>query len=384
MALLDFSAAFDTVDHDLLINKLENSFDITDVALDWFKSYLSGRSYKVKINDILSDPQPLKFGVPQGSILGPILYSLYIKDIEEIACKYNINIHIYADDVQLYTKYSQETNLSNFKLCLNEIKSWTEVNFLKLNDKKTQLICFSRNYSNTIPIEMELMGQNIKVQDSVKYLGVWLDKSLTFSKQISSVCSGGFIMLKNLWKISNKVTDIEIRKQLIHSCILSRLNFCNSIYYSLPNYQLSRLHKLLKAGTRYIFRITGPDRRNPMTPYLQKLHFLPVSLRINFKICLLIYKTFNNQSPDYLNCLLIPRKNKSDIELRKDNDRTWLDKYPIEQSNFRCRGYRHAAPDLWNDLPQSIRESPSAEVFRIRLKTFYFDRWLNPTFNISC
>ena len=239
MTFLDFSAAFDTVDHEILIKRLETNFGIRGMALSWFKSYLDNRSYKVKINNTLSNPQGLKFGVPQGSILGPILYSLYVKEIEGIAAGCKVKVHIYADDVVLYTN-----EISRLQKCLNEIKVWTSKNFLKLNNNKTKLLCLSpRNSKLLKPDYINLMGEDIKVESVVKYLGIWLDKNLTMSKQINSVCSQGYLMLRNLWQISSKVTDVDLRTQLIHSCILSKLNFCSSLYVSLPKKELNKLDR---------------------------------------------------------------------------------------------------------------------------------------------
>jgi len=144
MTLLDFSAAFDIVDHNILIRRLKTEHGVEWIALNWFKSYLSDRSYEVKINDTLSDAQSLALGVPQGSILGPILYSLYVQDIEKISEKYSIKVHIYADEVQLYTACDKNSDLSDLAKCLEEIKEWANRNYLKLNDNKTQLLCVSK------------------------------------------------------------------------------------------------------------------------------------------------------------------------------------------------------------------------------------------------
>ena len=374
MTLLDFSAAFDTVDHNILIDKLEKRFGITETALSWFKSYLNDRTYKVKINNAFSSSQTLKYGVPQGSILGPILYSLNVAEIEDIAKYYKINIHVYADDVILYAKNSQ---LSNLNECLNQVKKWASKNYLKLNDNKTQLICLSpKNNKLDKPITINLMGEDIKVEKTAKYLGVWLDDNLNMIKQINNVCAQGYVMLKNLWKISSKVSDIQLRTQLIHSCVLSKLNFCSAVYNSLPKKHLYKLDKLLKAAARFIFRICGIERWSPMTPYLQELHFLPIAYRSEFKINLLVYKCFHNQAPEYLKSLIIPRINESIRETRKDKDKTWLNKYPIEKFNYKCRSFRQIAPDVWNKLNINVRDSPSIEIFKTRLKTFYFQQWL--------
>ena len=176
----------------------------------------------------------------------------------------------------MYTTFTHNSSFHNFQLCLQKVKSWANKNFLKLNNKKTQVICFSLNYKYNLPTQINIMDEVIQVDDSAKYLGVWLDQNLTFSKQINRICSSGYMMLRNLWRISDKVSDIDIRKQLIHTCILSRLNFCNIIYFLLPKYQLYKLDKLLKAAVRFVFKIVGKERRKPMTPHLQKLHFLPI------------------------------------------------------------------------------------------------------------
>merc|ERR1711972_178376 len=104
LVFLDFSAAFDTIDHDILLKRLKFNFGINHKALDWFSSYLQNRSYKVKINNTLSDGTKLNYGVPQGSILGPILFSLYITEINNIISSHNLSCHFYADDIQIYLK----------------------------------------------------------------------------------------------------------------------------------------------------------------------------------------------------------------------------------------------------------------------------------------
>ena len=134
MTFLDFSAAFDTVDHTILINRLEKQFGIAGTALTWFRSYLENRSYMIKINNTFSNKKLFKFGVPQGSILGPIFYSVYVKDIEEITLSYNVKVHVYADDVVLYAKCSKLTNLKEW-LC--KVMQWASGNFLMLNKNKT-------------------------------------------------------------------------------------------------------------------------------------------------------------------------------------------------------------------------------------------------------
>ena len=137
LTLLDLSAAFDTIDHTILLNRLNVHYGISKLALGWFKSYLSGRTHSVKVGSTLSHPAVLHYGVSQGSVLGPILFSLYTNTISSIIHSHSsINYHFYADDTQLYITFSPE-NFSHFikKLnnCLNDIQNFMFENKLKLN-----------------------------------------------------------------------------------------------------------------------------------------------------------------------------------------------------------------------------------------------------------
>ena len=134
---------------------------------------------------------------------------------------------------------------------------------------------------------------------------------------------------------------------------------------------------MLKASARFIFRICGIDCWQPMTPYLQKLHFLPIVYRSQFKISVIVYKCFKKQAPKYLTSLLLPRINNYNKNTRKNIDITWLNKHPLEKLSYKCRSFRHVAPDVWNRLSIEVRNSPSVNIFKSRLKTFYFKEWLN-------
>ena len=172
LVLLDFSAAFDTIDHSILIQKLDNEYGIKGKCLHWFSTYLSNRFYRVKINNTLSKPTELNFGVPQGSILGPVLFSLYINYISKIAAAHNVNIHFYADDIQLYITCDKDTDFTNLIKCLEAINLYTNNNFLKLNKSKTQVISLSsKSYKSYKISQLQVMGETIKVQSSVKNLG---------------------------------------------------------------------------------------------------------------------------------------------------------------------------------------------------------------------
>ena len=148
--LLDMSAAFDTVEHDILVQRLK-SFGICGIALQWLTSYLTDRTQSVKVSDVTSDPKPLTCGVPQGSVGGPLLFSLYLYPISKIFQKHRINYHFYADDIQVYISFKPSAeSLSEvthrLELCLEEVRSWLESNGLKLNDSKSEFILFGSKH----------------------------------------------------------------------------------------------------------------------------------------------------------------------------------------------------------------------------------------------
>ena len=152
LILLNLLAAFNTVDHNILLNRLETTFRIKDTALKWIASFLTSRTQQVAIGDLgtdlgaTSDPVTLTFSVPQGSVLGPILFTLYTVPLGKICRKHHISYHLYADDTQLYLTFktnrngSKEECIFNLENCINEIRDWMCINLLKLNDGKTEFI----------------------------------------------------------------------------------------------------------------------------------------------------------------------------------------------------------------------------------------------------
>ena len=152
--LLDLSAAFDTVDHELLLTILEKEIGLGGTVLKWFRSFLTGRSQRIRLGKITSDILIIKFGVPQGSVLGPVLFNLYIRSIYSSVKKLGFNIMGYADDHQIIKSFcsqSQSEVLSaQLQSCFEEVKRWMNWFYLKLNDNKTQIIVFRIRNRNRI------------------------------------------------------------------------------------------------------------------------------------------------------------------------------------------------------------------------------------------
>ena len=388
LLLLDLSAAFDTIDHEILTQRLLDEFGISGSALDWMKDYLVGRSFFVKIDQKLSDAFCLLFGVPQGSLLGPILFILYIKTLEAIARKYGLRIHLYADDSQLFISLSPAdtdewiASKQAVEACLLEIREWMTSNFMKVNEKKTQLLLIGKKASlNSMSISVELnFGEVILLPTECKKdtwisLGIKLDENFNMDRQINSVKQKCNWTLMNLRRISFYL-DQDTKIMLVKQLVVSKLDYCNSLYMNLAKCRLRKLSSVLNSCIRYIYNID--DTSLYLIPYYSKSHILPMDMRIKFKVCLLVFKILNGQAPEYL-CELVERDSLEgckNTRLRPDHDSFRLKVPKLPSSKIDNRRFSNYAPETWNSLPLTIRSSNDVSLFKKLLKTHYFDTLL--------
>ena len=201
LLLLDLSAAFDTVDHNILLDRLASRFGVSGSALSWFRSYLSNRHQFVNIKGERSSCRPLSCGVPQGSVLGPILYLLYTSPLGDIVRRYDMGFHFYADDSQLYLSFdsrsgvAQASGVAQIEACASDIDNWMKVNKLKLNSDKSELLVISSRYRPR-PVVNSISINDYCVQPSVfaRNLGMVVDNCLSLEEHVSSICKSTFFL----------------------------------------------------------------------------------------------------------------------------------------------------------------------------------------------
>ena len=247
LTLLDLSAAFDTIDHSILFHRLHDCYGINGLALSWFESYLSDRTQSVKVGSVLSHPMVLKFGVPQGSVLGPLLFSMYTNPLSSIIQSHRgIKHHFYADDTQLYITLSP-SNFSRSMIaltdCLNDIQNFMAANKLKLNPDKTEFILIGSKYSRKQLHSLfptDILGNKVSPASNVKNLGVVFDPNLTLTDHISQVIKSTRFHIRDLYRIRH-LLDLNTAILLVNALVSSRIDYCNSLSASLTLSELKRL-----------------------------------------------------------------------------------------------------------------------------------------------
>ena len=228
LAFLDLSAAFDTVDKQILLERLSRSFGIEDITLKWFQSYLTNRTEYVLFNGIKYSKRVVQFGVPQRSVLGPLLFVLYTSDLERIAEKHNLDAHFYADDSQLYIfSKPQLADSAQTRLiaCLDDFAQWMSANRLKLNPDKTEFIrCATARRLLQLANEVVTFGNStISPATTVRNLGVVVDQKFAFQSHVNKTVSSCFYQLRRL-KSSVKALPFETAKTLVNCFVISRID----------------------------------------------------------------------------------------------------------------------------------------------------------------
>ena len=217
---------------------------------------------------------------------------------------------------------------------------------------------------------IDIANSPITPSVAVKNLGVMFDCSLAMDKHITAMCKKAFFEIHNISRVRKYLT-VDATKSLVHSYVMSKLDYCNALLYNLPKYQLDKLQRLMNCAARLISRT---EKSEHITPILQSLHWLPFPERIIFKLCLLTFKCLHGKAPSYLTDLL--KIHQSSRTLRS-NDQMLLDSQRTRLKQYGDRAFVKAAPTLWNKLPLDLRMCADLTLFKMGLKTFLFKQAYN-------
>ena len=377
LVMLDLSAAFDTIDHAILLSALQHQFGLAGTVLKWFVSYLTSRVQAIKIGQAVSEFIELVFGVPQGSVLGPVLFTLYTASLGAIISRHGLLYHLYADDTQLYIAFklksglgalSREEAIAKVEACVKDIRAWMANNFLKLNDDKTEIVVFSTGRIAIPELSISIGDDLIPISAlPPKNLGVYFDPQLNLKKHIDVTAKS---LNSSLFKIGKvrRFLDKSSCATLTNGLFTSRLDYCNSLLYGVPSSSLDRFQKLQNRAARTLSLTRKFDH---ITPVLKELHWLPVERRVEYKVILMCFKCLHGLAPEYL-CELI-KWHSPNRRLRSESQHL-----VAEQSwNLKTFGYRRfavAAPRLWNQLPLPLRSMEELSHFQAGLKTHLFSK----------
>jgi hypothetical protein len=375
---LDLNSAFDTIDHRILLNRLQVSFGFTDSVLSWLSSYLVGRSQSVRIGRHVSQSVPCTSGLPQGSVLGPILFTIYTSPIASIAHSHHVSLQQYADDTQLYIGLSPDNPspaISTLTTCLSSLQAWFCLNGMALNPDKSEAILLGttqRAHSYTHLTSVDVAGCSVPLSDHVKVLGVTLDSRLSLDKHIANVCKSAHYHMRALRYIRSAITD-DMSNSIACALVGSRLDYANSALFGVTQRNINRLQRVQNTLARIVTH-TAASSRIPSASLLNQLHWLPVDYRIKFKLATITYNVIHSSEPAYLRSLLESHAPARSLRSSSTN----LLHVPLVRSVFGSRGFSVAAPTTWNSLPPSLRTCTSLSSFRRHLKAHYFSQAFAP------
>ena len=378
--LIDLSAAFDTVDHRKLLNILCNELKIRGTALKWFKSFLLNRSQRVLIDGCLSENIVLTCGVPQGSVLGPVLFNIYVSSLSNVFNVNGFNTLSYADDNSGYQVFSlsSESNMFNDMVpnFIDQLKCWMNDYFLKINEGKTNIIVFARPafHDNFTTSNVTLNnGDVITISDKIEYLGVHFDKFLSMKTHVNKVVSHCYILLKTIRQIRKFLSRSQV-ELLVHSIISSRIDYCNALLFGAQKVEcLNKLQRVQNQASKLVLR-KGRLQGCPGSLRLEILHWLPVEKRIMFKVLVIVYKCFCNKAPGLVSSMLT-RKFPDSMPNEDDFNCDFHEGLYYPNLCIGRRAFRFYAPRLWNVLPMFLRSSNTIEDYKKKLKTYLWQSY---------
>jgi hypothetical protein len=348
--LLDLSKAFDSVNHEMLLGKLK-CYGVRDKAFDWFESYLKNRITRTRVASRVSLGECFTYGVPQGSVLGPLLFAVYMADLPNVIkfCE----IDCYADDTQLSISAKPEevdSKLCSLQSDLESVSNWMDANYLALNPKKSQFIVFaSKQVNKMLPdgLELEVRGQKINRATAVKNLGVYMDEDMSFESHARHVVKAATKAAFSIRRAAKTLPNAVVR-ELIQALIFPLFDYCNVVYRIPLTAQLS---DRLKMAENFAVRLCFGRRKRDSASAIFKEHgWLRSNERAQKQQLITIHRCLNGAVPPYLSRLV-----EFSVSHAREGDLIPL-RPPRLRSEVGRRRFSYTAAVSWNALPAKIKQ----------------------------
>lgn len=356
---LDLSKAFDCVSHEILLHKL-NKAGIRGVSNELFKNYLTDREQFVVVNNVKSSTRKIRIGVPQGSVLGPLLYLIYINDIGLLPL--TGKLELFADDTSAFYSSQDACNINvQMQQDLNVIAEYYRLNKLSLNLAKTKVVNFG--HFNRLNLAHDVIYNNVPIEnvDSIKYLGITIDSKLNWKEHINNIQKSVSPVLGLIRKFSFFL-PISALKKIYFSLVHSRFQYLISIWGSAVKTNLKKIQTLQNRAWKYIFKL--PQRHASVDLYVSKIKsVLPIKGLYALETSYLVHSILN----DSLHHNSIFNQNIYRYNIRRPNQL----RGPHRRTNVGRSSFSYCGPLIFNLTPDYLRSIPSSSIFRSSLKKHY-------------
>ena len=366
MIAIDLQKAFDTIDHEFLLSKMP-LLGFCNNTIEWFRSYLSNRTFHVSLNSYMSSAGKIVCGVPQGSILRPLLFLLYINDMPQAV---ETDLFLYANDTGLVfqhkdiNKMNEKLNKDFHNICLWFIDYKLSIHF---GEDKIKSILFASKQKMKRAGKLEISFNNIEIKQdsSLTYLACILDNTLSGEAMATKTIKKNNARLKFLHRKNDFLTP-DLRHLLCNALIQPHFNYvCSSWFPNLNQKLKKKLQTTQNKCIRFCLQLSSRTRLT--FQHLEKINWLPIKERVQQSILSHVYKSLNNDSPIYMSDMF-ETASKSNINTRQAYSRLIQ---PLRKTNMALNSISYLGPSLWNKLPENIKHSSSLITFKHKVKEYF-------------